>query len=181
MIVSIGGQAGSGKSTIAKLLSYKLGYKVYHVGDIRRHMAREKSLTIAEFNKLGESDPTTDKQPDEYQKKLGEEQDNFVIDGRTSFHFIPKSVKVYLDAHLEERAKRVFKDERVSEHFHNMDDVRAALAEREKSDSSRYKNYYNIDCFNKENYDLVIDTTNMKPEDIVDKILLYLREKKLIK
>ncbi len=112
MIITISGQAGSGKSTVARMLAKKLGFKHYSMGDLRRKMALKKGITLAELNKLGEKEDFTDKDVDEHQKRLGEKEDNFVIDGRTSFHFIPHSVKVYLKAGIKERAKRVFQDER---------------------------------------------------------------------
>jgi cytidylate kinase len=44
--------------------------------------------------------------------------------------------------------------------------------ERLRSIEERYKKLYNIDNFQDENnFDLVVDTTNLKPEEIVDIIL----------
>lgn len=60
-----------------------------------RHSAK-RGMTLAEYNKLGETDPSTDIEVDEYQKKLGETEDNFIIEGRTSWHFIPHSLKFLL-------------------------------------------------------------------------------------
>ena len=117
MIVTISGQAGSGKSTVAKLLARALHYRHYSIGDMRRRMATERGLTLAQLNALGEAEAFTDQDVDEFQRKLGEEEDELVIDGRTSWYFIPHSTKVYLDARLGERAKRVFSEERESERF----------------------------------------------------------------
>jgi cytidylate kinase len=177
MIVTISGQAGSGKSTVAGILAKRLGYKHYSVGDLRRKMAREKGLTLAELNRLGEKDDFTDKDVDEYQKGLGKTEDNFVIDSRLGFHFIPNSVKIYLDCELRERARRVFRDERTVEGFKNLGEVEKALEERERSDSFRYKKYYGVDCFDKSNYDLVIDTTRIPAKDVAEKILDFLGKK----
>lgn len=179
MIVTISGQAGSGKSTVAGILAKRLGYKHYSVGNLRRRMAEERGLTLAELNRLGESKDFTDRDVDEYQRKLGEKEDNFVIDGRLSFHFIPDSVKVYLDADLKERARRVFRDERTAEGFKSLGEVEKALEERERSDSFRYKKYYGVDCFDKGNYDLAVDTTRISAEKVAEKIMDFLgkREK----
>ncbi|MFH1364907.1 MAG: AAA family ATPase, partial [Candidatus Aenigmatarchaeota archaeon] len=89
MIISICGISGSGKSTISKLLAERLGYKHYSIGEIRRKMAVDRGMTLAELNKLGEKEDFTDKEVDKFQEELGKKEDNFVIDGRTSFHFIP--------------------------------------------------------------------------------------------
>jgi cytidylate kinase len=108
MIISISGAEGSGKSTIAKMLAEKLGWPRYYIGGIRREKAKERGLTLEEYNKLGETDPSTDLEVDEYQKKLGETQDNFIIEGRTSWHFIPHSFKIFLDVSFEEGARRIW-------------------------------------------------------------------------
>jgi len=177
MIVTISGQAGSGKSTVAKILAKRLGFRHYSIGDLRRRIAEKKGITMAELNRLGESDPATDKEPDEYQKRLGEKEDNFVIDGRTSFHFIPHSFKIYLDARLEVRADRVFKSERATETFKNIEETKLALVERETSDTLRYKKYYNINCFDRKHYDLVLNTSDIPASKVVDKICKFLKNR----
>ena len=60
MIITLSGMPGSGKSTVAKILSKKLRMSRYYMGGIRREMARKMGLTIDELNKLGERDPSSD-------------------------------------------------------------------------------------------------------------------------
>lgn len=181
MIITIQGQAGSGKSSISKLLAKRLHYRHYSVGDLRRKIAKKHKLTINQLNKLGETKDWTDKEPDQLQAKLGREQDNFVIDGRTCFHFIPHSFKVYLHADLEVRTKRVFKDERKTEGYRSLKDTEKALVEREKSDHKRYNKYYGLDISKMSNYDLVIDTTKLTKKQIVDRIVQAISGRKAVK
>ncbi len=47
--------------------------------------------------------------------------------------------------------------------------------EREKSDQRRYKKYYGIDANNLKKFDLVIDTTSMRPEEVAEKIVEFLK------
>ena len=178
MIITISGQAGSGKSTVARLLSRKLSLQHYSMGDLRRKMAEERTMTLAELNKLGETQDFTDREVDEYQRKLGEEQDGFVVDGRTSWYFIPGSVKVYLDARLADRAKRVFQDERSTEKFASLRDTETALEEREKSDGKRYRTYYGIDVYDKSHYDIVVDTTGLDPDRVAETIIEFIKRQK---
>lgn len=180
MIISIGGQAGSGKSSVANLLANKLGYRRYSIGDLRRKAAYERGITLAEFNRLGEKEDHTDKDFDRLQEELGKRENNFVIDGRTSFHFIPKSVKIYLQAELETRAKRVFHDERDKESFDTLEECKDSLAEREKSDGMRYERYYGIDVKKRENYDYWIETSELYVEQVVEKIISLLRNDRKI-
>jgi cytidylate kinase len=178
MIITIHGQAGSGKSSISRLLAKRLKYKHYSVGDLRRQIARKHGLTIAQLNRLGERHDWTDKEPDELTRKLGKNQDNFVIDGRTCFFFIPHSFKVYLHADLEVRAKRVLRDERKAEGHRSLKDAEAALLERDRSDRLRYRKYYNLDITKMRHYDLVIDTTSLTKRQIVERIMKAISEKR---
>ena len=110
MIISISGDPGSGKSTIAKMLSEKLGMKRYYMGGILREQAKKRNMTLEDYYALGESDETIDKNLDNYQKKLGETEDNFIIEGRTSFYFIPHSLKIYIAVDEKVGAERIWKE-----------------------------------------------------------------------
>lgn len=179
MIISICGISGSGKSTISKLLAERLGYKHYSIGEIRRKMAVDRGMTLAELNKLGEKEDFTDKEVDKFQEELGKKEDNFVIDGRTSFHFIPHSFKILLKADLDTRAKRTYKDERVSEKFEDLEDTKKNLKKRDESDVFRYNKYYGLNHLEDKHYDLVVENTGTTDETI-EKIINVLKEKGLI-
>lgn len=178
MIIVIGGRAGSGKSTIAKLIAEKLKLKHYSMGDLQRQIAQEKGISLVELGKLEEKDSSIDKMLDEKQKKLGETQDNFVIDGRLSAFFIPNAIKIFLDADENVRAERILKDNRNLEKSSEISKMVEELKKREESEQKRYKNYYNFEAYDKSKYDLVIDTTNKKPEEIVREILDFVENKK---
>jgi len=177
MIITVHGQAGSGKSTMAKLLAKKLGYRHYSLGEIRRQMAKERGLTIAQLNKLGEREDWTDKEPDSYMERMGRTQDNFVIDARMGFHFIPHSFKIYLKADPKVRAKRVYRDEREAEGFSSIKDAEKALVFRDRSDRARYEKYYRVDIMDMKNYDLVIDTSKLTREQVLERALAAIKQK----
>ena len=168
MIVTINGTPGSGKSTLAKYLAEKLKMRHYSMGDLRRKMALEKGMTIEELNKLGEKEAWTDKEVDEYQKKLGEKEDNFVIDGRLSWHFIPHSIKLLVKVDIKKAAKRVFKENRASEKkYKNANEVLEEMKERINSDVRRYKKYYGINnLYDIKNYDIIIDTSYLNMDEM---------------
>jgi len=108
MIISLSGAHGSGKSTIAQKLAEELNWPRYNIGGLRRAAAQKRGLTLAEYNKLGETDPQTDREVDEYQKELSRTQDNFIIEGRASWYFIPRSLKIYLDVTPDVGAERIW-------------------------------------------------------------------------
>jgi len=160
MIITISGTPGSGKSTVAKIVAERLSLKHYSVGNFRREMAEKKGMTINELNKLGETDFSTDDEADKWQIELGKKEDNFIIDGRLSFHFIPDSIKIFIDVDMKEGARRIFNDHRDSEDYKTEQDALNHLKQRLESDKKRYKKYYSLDCHDKKHYNLVIDTTN---------------------
>ncbi|MEK7615250.1 MAG: (d)CMP kinase [Patescibacteria group bacterium] len=179
MILTLTGVPGAGKSTIAKLLSEKLSIPWYSLGDLRGKMAMERGMTIDELNALGETEAFTDNEIDAYQEKLGKEQDNLILEGRLSWHFIPSSLKIFLDVDEDVAAQRIFgaskkglrKDELP---FTSVEDVKNRVRERLASDARRYKKYYNVDYLDRSNYDLVINTTHLSPEEILAQILEHL-------
>ena len=121
MIITIAGLSGSGKSTVAGLVAEKLGYRLYSIGEIRRRMALERGMTLDELNRLGEKHDFTDREVDEYQQRLGKEEDNIVIEGRTGAFFVPHSFKAFLKAGIRERAERIFNDEKKRDAEQHMD------------------------------------------------------------
>lgn len=183
MIISFGGAQGSGKSTIAQKLAEKLGWPRYYMGGLRREAAKKRGLTLAEYNKLGENDPKTDFEVDEYQKELGLKEDNFIIEGRTSWFFIPHSVKIYLDVDPDVGAKRIFtslqkKDNRNEDvNLSDWKAVRASNERRHVSDSKRYIKYYGIDVHDPKHYDFYLNTSELSAEEVLEKVEDFIKNK----
>ena len=181
MIISFSGAAGSGKSTIAKMLAKELNWPRYYIGGIRRQKAAERGLTLAEYNILGEKDFSTDKEVDLFQKELGEKEDNFIIEGRTSWFFIPHSLKIYLDVSPKEGANRVYNDLIDDKENNRNEDndinshkaVLKSMNKRKKSDVERYKKYYDFDVYDLKHYDYVLDTTNLNIEEVYNNVKNY--------
>ena len=165
MIITISGVPGSGKTSVGKIIAEKLGWPFYSMGSLRGKMAMDKGLTLDELNTLGETDQTTDTIVDDYQKELGSKEDNFVIEGRLSWYFIPKSFKVFLDCQPAVAANRILasREERPDEKLApDPKEVQRVLEARLASDMRRYQKIYGIDYLDKSHYDLVLDTTPLK-------------------
>lgn len=183
MIISLSGAPGSGKSTIAQILADKLGWPRYYMGGFRREAAKKRGMTLAEYNKLGEIDSSTDQETDDYVKELGEKQDSFVIEGRTCWYFLPQSLKIYLDVTPETGAKRIFgslqgkNDRNEADNLRSWQDVLASNQERIASDKLRYRKYYNIEVYDPKNYDFYLDTTNLTPEQVFAAVYNWVRSR----
>src|SRR3989338_6655344 len=92
-IITVTGFPGSGKSSTAKGVAFRLGYEHFSSGDIFRKMAAERGLSIEEINFTAEKQKEIDLEVDKLLVKMGKEKNNFVIDSRTAFHWIPDSFK----------------------------------------------------------------------------------------
>ena len=112
MIITLGWHHGAGKSTIWAKLGEYFGYKRYSTGDFMRALAMERWISLIDLGREAEWDGgIIDAILDDRQIKLWETEDNFIIDGRLAFHFIPKAIKVFLTVSPEEAARRIFADQ----------------------------------------------------------------------
>ncbi len=171
MIITLSGLPGSGKTSVAKLLAKKLGFKFYSMGDIVEKFATDKEMTLGEFNDIRDKDTMWDMMIDTYQKSLSMSKSDMVVDGLTSFYVIPNSVKVFLEVKPEVGAKR--KDEP----YKSLSEALKAVKDRIKKDEARYKKLYGIDCHERKNFDFVLDTSDLKPDEVVNHILDFVKKK----
>lgn len=163
MKITISGPPGSGKSTLSKMLSSKLGLELISMGDIFRKLATDRCMSLDEFGTLAKCNDEIDRKLDEEQKKVAKEKDNIIIEGRLSGFLVEADLKVWLKAPLEIRAERIAKRENKS--------VSSAIketSEREECERVRYLNYYDIDIRDLSVYDIVIDSTKLSPEEICE-------------
>jgi CMP/dCMP kinase len=170
-IITIAGKPASGKSTSAKMVANELGYTHYSTGDLFRQIASERDQDVMQANLSAEQDTSIDHEVDERQRNLGMTDDNFVIDARLGWHFIPNSFKVYLDLDTAHGAKRILADvdsERASKEHIAADPTEYAgvLNERLASETRRYRALYDADGHDGTNFDLVINTEFNTPSQV---------------
>ncbi len=175
--ITISGEAGSGKSTVADIIANKLKIKRHSTGDYMRTMAAARGITIIEINKIGETDPSIDKDLDDWQKKLEKKKDEaFVLDSRLGYHFIPSSIKVFLEADINVRAERIYNDRRLVEENSTLKKTIENIKKRQQLERERYKEKYGIDYLDFSKYDLVLNTTKMSPAEVAEKIIAFVKK-----
>ncbi len=171
MIITLSGKAGSGKSTVAKELAKKLNLKHYSIGALMRQIAKERNTSLMELSKLAEKDKSIDMELDKKNIELRGE-DNFVIDGRLTAYFNPYAeLKIFLDCNDKVRAERILKDKRSDEKSKNIRELIKKIKQREQSERKRYEKLYKIDYYDKKLYNLIIDTTDLSINEVINQII----------
>lgn len=171
MIVTISGRPGSGKSAVARALAARLGLQHVSAGDFMRDMAGERGISILELSRVAESDPEIDREIDARTVRFAETQDDFVIDARLAWHFVPQSVKVFLDVRPDVAALRIFGHGRHTE-SENVDPAATerAIEDRIDSERQRYREYYDVDYLDASQFDIVVDTSDLGVAEVVDHV-----------
>ncbi len=177
--ITITGDLGSGKSTVAKILAQRLGYIHYSTGDAWRQIASEMGMTALELNKYAEKDKSIDTKIDSIFAGLGKDGKLYAIDSRLAWHFMSNTLKVKLTVNPVVGAERIFNDKERSgeKKYQNSKEAYDYLIQRRKSEVERYKEYYHIDIEDNSNFDLIIDSSDKTPEEIADIIIRFLSEK----
>lgn len=169
MIIAIAGPIGVGKSTVAKALAERLGYRYISGGEVFRQIARERSISVVDVNRLAEKDPALDHELDRRQAEMAK-TGNCVVESRLSGWMVDADLKIWLRAPLDVRAARVAHRE-----GQQVEAARGELEERERSEWARYKAYYNIDVDDLSPYHLIVDTTRWSADAIVDALTRLIR------
>ena len=170
MIITIGGLAGTGTTTLAEVLSEKLDVQFISAGFIFRQMAAERGMSVLEFSEFAEGNDEIDKEIDKRQAEIAKSSENLIIEGRLSAYFVEADLKLWLMTPFEVRSKRIAQREDKS-----VDVAKSEIITREKSEALRYKEIHNIDISNMDIYDLIINTDSFDPESISEIIIQTLK------
>ena len=170
--ITIAGDLGSGKSTVANHLINNINYRIESAGLIFRRLAEQHGMTAKEFNQFIESNPKYDNMVDDTIKEMGEKEENIIFDSRLAWYFVPKSFKIYMYVDVDTATERIFNDrDRISESYSDMATAKKEIIERRQSEVLRYKTFYNVDINNYSNYDFIIDTSHAAKEEVNELVL----------
>ena len=174
--ITISGTPGSGKSTVAQLLHEKIKIPYIYSGMLFRQSAEEHNMALEDFGKYCEENPEIDKELDKKQVEILK-KGNVILEGRLAGWLAYKnkisSVKIAITADIKTRAGRIVNREKGEVAKREKE-----IIERERSENTRYKKYYNIDLGDFSIYDLVIDSSDKTPEEIVEIIFQRLKNEK---
>ena len=170
--ITISGEVGSGKSILGGKLKEFLNIEIISIGKIQREKAEEMNLSSLGFNKYLEKNSSFDKEVDNEVVRLGKELNPLIFDSRMAWFFVPDSFKIHLLANSTVAADRILRDKgRIQEDYSDFNDAKEQIVKRKSSENLRFRKLYGVDTNDLNNYDLVIDTTGVKPETILKTVL----------
>lgn len=163
--ITVSGPIASGTSTTAKMLAEKLNLEYHSAGDFFRKYMAEHNIPL----------PNKEEVPDDIERKVDQELTNLmasqkpvVIDGLYASYFareMPHVLRVLLTAAENVRIVRAVT--RQHTHEETDDDVR----KRDKAHDLKFRKLYADENFlDPKFFNIVIDTTNTNPEEVVDQI-----------
>jgi len=169
LIVTVSGEIGAGKSTVAKALARSLGLRYLSTGEVFREEARRRGLSLAAMGRLAEQDQTIDRELDRMQTDAARAGD-VLVDSRLSGWLIDGDLRSWFRAPLAVRAARVAARDGLS-----TEEALSALRGREESERRRYRAIYQIDLTDLGRYHVIVDTSIWSAREIVQALLLLAR------
>ncbi len=166
--ITIAGDIGSGKSTVAKRLAELADVEPLSTGGIQRQLAQKRGVSVLELNRLAENDGSIDREIDSYLMSLP--PNNLVVESRMAWHFVPDTLKVYLYISDHAAARRIVGAQRSDEGYETIAEATQPILDRRNSEILRFKKYYDVDIDDLRNYDLVVDTTFASIDDVVAQV-----------
>lgn len=172
MRILLSGLSGTGSTTAARRIAEDLDLQYVYGGQIFRSLAQERGISLEELAESLETDPEAEREID--RRLIGAAMDDDVlVESRTVGWIFPREVpacRIWLTCDLEERLRRVQDREHHARSAEN-------LLRREASDNRRYRALYGIEPTDFSPFDLVIDTTNLSVDEVVERIEAVIRER----
>ena len=171
VVIVISGKPGCGSSTTAKLLAKRLQLRHFSLGDYNKSHSKAKKETDKSLDmwlsKTGSSKKFHVKS-DELARSMAKHGD-VVIDAKIGIRMIKGlyDCGIWLTAPRKTRAARYAKRDKIP-----VKEALKKLREKEFFERTEWKKMYGFDSFAQEKEaDIVIDTGNKAPEQIVDMII----------
>ena len=163
LIITVSGKAGTGKSTIARMIADEMELRYFYPPSIYREMSKEKGVVLEKLVENAERE--TDY---EIEKKTFEEglKGNVVIDSRLSGFIMGgfANFKIFVTCDTEKRIERVVERDGISK-----EEASERIKKRDEIDTTKYKRLYAIDMEDTSIYDMVFDNSGSL-EDLQEKI-----------
>ncbi len=187
-IIAVCGFAGSGKNTVGEKVADALGWKV--VAPTFKDLAAEEGIPLMEFQRKAADDLSIDYKFDAaLARQIGNTNCVVVtwigpwigkISGKKysgiEIPAIKSGVfKVWLDVTPEIRAKRLANRDGMT-----AEQALAHIKKRDMDNINRYKKAYGINISDHSDFDLVLEVSDEKPDEIAGKIMAEVKKKGML-
>ena len=165
--IVISGDLGSGKTTVSLKLATLLGLRRVSMGDVYRDIAQARGMSTLQLNLHAEHDEAVDDRVDQLQAEMAASGEQLVVDSRLGWFFFPDAFKVNLIVDPVAAASRVMSRPASDvEEYSSVAEAVERLHIRSESERTRFLSKYGVDKAHLRNYDMVIDTTSARSEEI---------------
>jgi cytidylate kinase len=183
MKITIGGLSGTGTSTIGKSLAKHYNFEFVSGGNFARKLAMDNGMTMEERDKFLLEHPEVNdaEKIDGMQKEYGSTKDNFILESRLGWFNVPDSVKIKLHCDDEVRFSRTSKQdpERFGTTIEDFDATKKKSLQREENHRKSIEHWYGINDLNDDShFDLIIDTTSIGVEEVLQRCVEYIESRK---
>ena len=171
--IAISGDIGTGKSTLARLLSEKLNWEYVSAGNYFREWYKNQGMDVSKVYGIPEDEDR--KMEADFKKEMALKSGT-IFESRLAGWLAKdyeETLKVLCTVDDETAYKRVAKRDSVSEV-----EAKALSKKRAKDLVDKFNNLYGVsDFLDAKYFDLVIDTTNLNPNQVLEKVLEKLENK----
>ena len=174
--ITISGHPGSGTSTLVKGICDSMGWTSLNGGDIFRSEAKNRGLSLAEFEKICSEDESVDKSLDDILKQHILQPDGYdVMESRLcgwwAFKLDVDCIRLWLHANEDSRAERVVTREGLT-----IEEATSSNRERTNVDRLRFDRMYGLNPEDSTPYTHVIDASGLTKEEVIASTLKILEE-----
>ncbi|MFP4266596.1 MAG: (d)CMP kinase [Spirochaetaceae bacterium] len=162
--IAVSGKSGCGNTTVSRLTAEKLGFSF--INYTFHSMAEEREMSFEEFYKLAQEDISYDIILDRKQVELAR-RGSCVLGSRLAIWMLEEAdLKVYLEASLETRARRISSREGGS-----VEEKMRKTESRDRKDHERYMKIYGIDNDSYDFADLILPVDRIDQYEAADRIV----------
>ena len=174
MLITVSGPPGSGTTTASRRVAQALAVELLPGGEVFRAMAAERGMNLATFGAYAAEHPEIDVELDTRLAARACKGDVVIesrLGGWIAHHDGLTSIKTWIDCDPRVRASRVAGREGIS-----LDQALDENATRQAIERARYLAVYGIDLEDLSIYDLVLDSGELSPDEIADRIVAATRQ-----
>ncbi len=156
----------------------KYGMATADAGQIFRQRWLAKWLTIAEYDKLIETNPQEDRDMEDAMKHIVEScPGDIILSWRMWFHLMPDITSVRLNVSPEQWAERIFEDDRWAQEkkYATVQEALQANHDRMERLRQRLLRVYGVDFTDTSHYTKVIDTTDKPFEEVLEEFEEFMK------